>query len=850
MSSSSSSSSPSSSLLHRSFILIEKGNTSERNNHHLEAADSFSLASSYLQSYIVENAGDGDDYDDDDNNDISQLDDKIINNNKVVSSENHNDKQEKRKIWKLCHEQSILYRQRGKECFARLVELEAEKKEKKNLTKEERDFTKEERNRVQSDVRENQTQPPPLSPLLSSITSSSSSALSTYSSSLSCKNNNSNNDNLDNEYGINENDDIVSIKKENDEDEENDDDKIATSSFPSTNTNKGQQQQHQRQKEKIPTASPISLSLEERLALLQSDTLQKQSSLLLLRQKSDDVVDKLSEGGDKVNDDNDGTFLNTNNERENEYLVELGECEGSKQDEIHEVDNDNIIDDNDNVNHDNNNKINENIHVNNERRTTTKNSITKSLSLEERLKSLESSLRTSLPSPTSSSSSSSPPPSSSSSPPPPPSYAKLFHTNMDENISIDDIRRGVEKLGVILPSHHRPSSDGDNNANRWSESQITIPDSDDQVDELLSMVKDEFSIISESNIEVEEVDYADIHNNDDSKKKLETNTSDIKVGEYDEIKELLNKAGIRIDLSPYLNENNSNYKHNEENISNTNTHRHCQTESISKSESEVQSDSTAKSKHKPESETICTIVNTEVSPLHPVLETDSNNDGIKIQNHGHNKSSCICDVNDGIGKDSIVNSSGNNDEGEGINRNNDKVNNSDGNDANKNNNDDIIDNNNAHKFLEEERKKEDEKIRSFLLDNLMLVKSSLSRVSACLERNEVIKGSTYDTHDDEDCEIEKICNEVQDGSEERNEGEKGVMIDSDDRKRESKMNKNKLEINTREEIQRLLQLTKSQLDLIVRTVSNGNINGDSDINDKISMKIGHRSSSSITRRYN
>ena len=228
-------------------------------------------------------------------------------------------------------------------------------------------------------------------------------------------------------------------------------------------------------------------------------------------------------------------------------------------------------------------------------------------------------------------------------------------------------------------------------------------------------------------------------------------------------------------------------------------------------------------------------MNTEVSPLHPVLETDSNNDGIKIQNHGHNKSSCICDVNDGIGKDSIVNSSGNNDEGEGINRNNDKVNNSDGNDANKNNNDDIIDNNNAHKFLEEERKKEDEKIRSFLLDNLMLVKSSLSRVSACLERNEVIKGSTYDTHDDEDCEIEKICNEVQDGSEERNEGEKGVMIDSDDRKRESKMNKNKLEINTREEIQRLLQLTKSQLDLIVRTVSNGNINGDSDINDKISM---------------
>ena len=117
----------------------------------------------------------------------------------------------------------------------------------------------------------------------------------------------------------------------------------------------------------------------------------------------------------------------------------------------------------------------------------------------------------------------------------------------------------------------------------------------------------------------------------------------------------------------------------------------------------------------------------------------------------------------------------------------------------------------------------------------MLVQSSLSRISACLERDEVLKISTYDTHDDEDCEIEKICNEVQDGSEERNEGEKGVMIDSDDRKRESKMNKNKLEINTREEIQRLLQLTKSQLDLIVRTVSNGNINGDSDINDKISM---------------
>ena len=208
-----------------------------------------------------------------------------------------------------------------------------------------------------------------------------------------------------------------------------------------------------------------------------------------------------------------------------------------------------------------------------------------------------------------------------------------------------------------------------------TESQIIIPDSDDQVHDFLGMANNEISLISESNVELEEVDYADIRNNDDSKKKLEMNTSDIEVGEYDDIKELLNKAGIRIYLSPYLNEIKSSFKYNEENISNTNTHRHCQTEYISKFESEVQSNSTAKFEHKSESETICTILNTEISPLHPVLETNNNNNGIKVQNHFDNNISCICNVNDGNGKDIIVNNSDNNDEGDDINRNNNKVNN-------------------------------------------------------------------------------------------------------------------------------------------------------------------------------
>ena len=75
----------------------------------------------------------------------------------------------------------------------------------------------------------------------------------------------------------------------------------------------------------------------------------------------------------------------------------------------------------------------------------------------------------------------------------------------------------------------------------------------------------------------------------------------------------------------------------------------------------------------------------------------------------------------------------------------------------------------------------------------MLVQSSVSRLSAWLERDEVIKVSTYDTHDDDDCDVEKIYNEVQDDSEERNEGERSVMIDDDDRKRENKKNKNKLD---------------------------------------------------------
>ena len=87
-------------------------------------------------------------------------------------------------------------------------------------------------------------------------------------------------------------------------------------------------------------------------------------------------------------------------------------------------------------------------------------------------------------------------------------------------------------------------------------------------------------------------------------------------------------------------------------------------------------------------------LNTEISPLHPVLEINTNSDGIKVQKHGDNKIRCICSVNDDNGKCSIVNNSDNNDEGDGINRNNNKVNNSDGDgdDTNKNNNDAIIDN--------------------------------------------------------------------------------------------------------------------------------------------------------------
>ena len=82
----------------------------------------------------------------------------------------------------------------------------------------------------------------------------------------------------------------------------------------------------------------------------------------------------------------------------------------------------------------------------------------------------------------------------------------------------------------------------------------------------------------------------------------------------------------------------------------------------------------------------------------------------------------------------------------------------------------------------------------------MLVQSSVSRLSAWLEQDEVIKVSTYDTHDNDDCDVERIYNEVQNGSEERNEGERSVMIDGDDRKSENKKNKNKLEITSRKEI--------------------------------------------------
>ena len=82
----------------------------------------------------------------------------------------------------------------------------------------------------------------------------------------------------------------------------------------------------------------------------------------------------------------------------------------------------------------------------------------------------------------------------------------------------------------------------------------------------------------------------------------------------------------------------------------------------------------------------------------------------------------------------------------------------------------------------------------------MLVQSSVSRLSAWLEQDEVIKVSTYDTHDNDDCDVERIYNEVQNGSEERNEGERSVMIDGYDRKIENKKNKNKLEITSRKEI--------------------------------------------------
>ena len=70
---------------------------------------------------------------------------------------------------------------------------------------------------------------------------------------------------------------------------------------------------------------------------------------------------------------------------------------------------------------------------------------------------------------------------------------------------------------------------------------------------------------------------------------------------------------------------------------------------------------------------LTTILNTEISPLHPVLKTNNNNNGIKGQNHFDDKISCICNVNNGNGKDSIVNNSDNNDEGDDISRNNNKV---------------------------------------------------------------------------------------------------------------------------------------------------------------------------------
>ena len=58
-----------------------------------------------------------------------------------------------------------------------------------------------------------------------------------------------------------------------------------------------------------------------------------------------------------------------------------------------------------------------------------------------------------------------------------------------------------------------------------------------------------------------------------------------------------------------------------------------------------------------------------------MLEINTNSDGIKVQKHGDNKIRCICSVNDDNGKCSIVNNSDNNDEGDDINRNNNKVNN-------------------------------------------------------------------------------------------------------------------------------------------------------------------------------